>query len=282
MTEEPGNQKTAAPRSGRTDEPGESTQQPVATVLQAYGTNPRLLALRAIITAVPVIGGSIDVLVAGVGQAIAQQRVERLFDELKVAMTDLQDTRVDQAYLESEEWWDLVRQAIEAAARTRQGEKVRYYAQILKGAVSIRSEEDITAEEVLAIVSELSVRDIEIAIGLSRLGPEQPDDTVSRRLWIVNSLPAQLHEHGLPLFDGAVLSFALARLQRSGVIAPSDLPTTFGRINMRYQETAALRALVRYLEQTPSAGEVKHGPDAGGDNEGDDRSGTGGSPELPG
>jgi len=55
-----------------------------------------------------------------------------LLEVLQEELRGIHENQVDKPYIESEEFFDLIIQALEAAARTREREKISLYARILR------------------------------------------------------------------------------------------------------------------------------------------------------
>jgi hypothetical protein len=60
--------------------------------------------LRAALAAIPIIGGSIDTLLATRRSQLAEERIGRLINELNAAVVRLDDSKVDWSVLSSEEF----------------------------------------------------------------------------------------------------------------------------------------------------------------------------------
>jgi len=97
------------------------------------------MALRALIAAIPHVGGSIDAIVAGHPATIARPvecRLLFMFAELhrEVRTLDASDFRED--FLGTKEWADLVRRALARAAQVRDCRRLSAIARVLAGAAT--------------------------------------------------------------------------------------------------------------------------------------------------
>ena len=167
-----------------------------------------LTTLRAAITAIPFVGGSIDVLISGKAQNIAQKRLETLAGSLKDELNQLKGNQIDKNFLESDEWFDLLMQTFDKTIRTRSEEKIRLFSKVLTGVLASTSKRD-TAEEFLNILSELSETEIAIAHIVYEL------QTVNiKQLEEKNPFIAKCD-----FVDQADLPFYLKRLEKAGLVS---------------------------------------------------------------
>ena len=91
-------------------------------------------ALRALIAAIPHVGGSIDALVTGplaTMSKAADYRLNFMFAELHREMRVLDASAIRTDFLETEEWADVVRHAVALAVRTRDIRRLSAFARIL-------------------------------------------------------------------------------------------------------------------------------------------------------
>ncbi|MBC2726109.1 hypothetical protein [Desulfosporosinus sp.] len=103
--------------------------------------------------------GFIDVLLAGRGQAIKTKRVEEFIKALQQKIELLDNEKVDSVFLESEEWMDLLRKAIDDSTRTRNYNKILAIAGILCGAVTHETDNIADPEDLLQVLSELNTEE---------------------------------------------------------------------------------------------------------------------------
>jgi len=138
-----------------------SAAEPVDRAVELY-TEQRWL--RAAVQLVPFgVGSAIDALITTRGGELARRRVESLLEDLRTAIDQVGQDKVDRAFVGSEEWDDLVIRAFRAAAETRDREKLRILAAILGGSASVERDPALDAEALLSAVTELSPADVELA-----------------------------------------------------------------------------------------------------------------------
>jgi hypothetical protein len=199
--------------------------------IERYSESP---VFRALVTAIPYLGGSIDALFGQWGAEIAQRRFRVLLEELAKETARLDASKVDKAFLDSEEFVDLFTRAAREAARSRHREKVRLFARILAGRACVDWSGSTDAEEILDVLAGLSLRQISIMV----------------RMWN-RAHGHQLIEEVLPEHDER--PFDYQRLVVMGLLSdrtPSvDHP---GRLGQGYQMTDAFRTIMRAVEMQES------------------------------
>jgi hypothetical protein len=213
----------------------------LAKVSEVYAENT---VLRALINTIPYIGSSLDILFASKGQKIIKSRLTQILEDLKVEMNRLQENMIDSEYLESEEWFDLVLRGFEAAAKTRDREKICLYSKVLRGAFTIQNREQSYPEEYLDILAELILKEIEVARVIYSQQRDSPQNDENELKWAIQKGWKQLSEQcSIPKED---LPFVLLRLQRSGLIR-EIIGTYMDYKGGVYIITESFRKLMRYL-----------------------------------
>lgn len=131
-------------------------------------------AIRAVISAIPYIGGPLDIILSSKGQKIINERIEKFTKSLSEQVKELEESIVNKDFLDSEEWFDLIIKAYSAASKTRQDEKLHLYAKIIKESILINKEfEEEEPELYLKIIEELSVKELKIAMILFDIKEEK-------------------------------------------------------------------------------------------------------------
>jgi len=205
-------------------------------------------ALRATISAIPWIGSSLDAFLSTKGQKIVQNRIISLFDALKDEMRDIQESKVDKPYLESDEFFDLTLKALEAATRTKEIAKIATYAQILKGAVVGRREAEFSGEDAIRVILDLTPRQMELARAVylqQRDGPREGENDLQ---WAKRAGWDNL-AHSLNM-SGEEMSVDLVMLQRAG-LAREVIGGFFDYSGGVFVITPIFRRLMTYLIEVP-------------------------------
>jgi len=208
--------------------------------------------VRATISAIPWVAGPLDAFLSTKGQKIVQGRITSLLAILQEELRDVHENQVDTSYIESEEFFDLMVKALEAAARTREREKISLYAQILKGAVVGQRERDFSGEEAVRIVLDLTPRQMEVARTVYHQQKEGLREAETDLQWAVRAGWENLARslNGLSAEEAMA---DLIMLQRAGLlreITGSFWDYSGGILVM----TPVFRRLMTYLIGTPVLG----------------------------
>ena len=222
----------------------------VERLRQRYSDLP---IVRALVQLIPNAGGSIDTLIAGRASTIRLRRIEHLFENLRKEMEYLGEEKLDQEYMQSEEFDHLVMLAIEKAARTRQEEKIRYYARVLARSLQSEwSDKPDVVEELLNTIAELSPTEFTVMQAMwdavqSHVRDEvifQADAAAITGIGLnIDALAARLSH-----FEKAVVIGYVARLQRTGVVV-ADTQGHFDSMGGNFSITPLLEQLMRILAE---------------------------------
>lgn len=179
-------------------------------------------AVRAAINLIPYVGGSLDILLSSSGQNFVIRRIETFISELNDQIGQLDKSKINREFLEKEEGFDLIVKAFNSASRTRQNEKLKLYAKIIKGALTEGKEyQEDDPELYLQIIEELSVKELRVAKCLYELkevknkNPEQDNpngkqDGMTNDAWWLSKQ--------YPEFNKDELVSIFVRLERTGLI----------------------------------------------------------------
>lgn len=120
-----------------------------------YGGNPYL---RSIINLVPYIGGSLDVILTEKWNSFYQRRIENMLDQLSHDLTEVQE-KINDEYLESEEFFDIIQKIIQESIKTRLDYKRKIYSKIIRDSISYQKSTAET-ESIIEVVSNLYENDL--------------------------------------------------------------------------------------------------------------------------
>lgn len=123
----------------------------------------RMTPLRAVIASIPYLGGGLDVIFMAEGERAFKRRIQMLLHNMKERMESVEEEAVSKDYVESEEFIDLVLKAFDSATKTRDEEKIRWYARILTESTLKAKREGYTPEEYLYLTADLSPKELRIA-----------------------------------------------------------------------------------------------------------------------
>jgi hypothetical protein len=219
----------------------------------AYEDN---IFLRSAVVAIPGIGSIMDLVLSSGGQA-SRERVHKLLnamkDDMQERMDTIEDTVLDQEYLESEEFRDLLMRALDATIKTRDEAKRRVYARILTESTIRFAREGRSPEEYLDLIADLTPREWHVARMLHRdwpgegYGNREPEEVNEAwRGW-------QDRVHDKLGVDAADLQLILGRLRSSGLVTESisSFPIGGGPVRdlPQYWIAPPFEKLMRFLER---------------------------------
>lgn len=174
-------------------------------------------AIRALINAVPFVGGSLDVIFVSKGQKLVEQRIYEFIKNLTEELNKVSEDKVDKKYLDSEEWFDVVIKAMNSAMKTRDIEKISWYAKILRGAVVVRDRNAFDPEAYLQVLTELSPNELRVAKIIFEMQKKGPKVGEQELHWAHNKGWDKLSEK-CEFISKDDLEFILLRLQKAGFI----------------------------------------------------------------
>lgn len=176
------------------------------------------ILVRAGINVIPFVGGSLDILLSSSGQNFVIKRIETFINELNEQVSQLTNDKINKDFLTTEQGFDLIVKAFSSASRTRQQEKLKMYARIVRG--TLTEGKDFAEDEpemFLRIIEELTVKEFRVARCLYKLKETKDqqgvDDGIDRGNndadWLSNK-----HRE----FDKEELISIFVRLERTGLI----------------------------------------------------------------
>ena len=205
-------------------------------------------AIRALINAIPYVGGSLDVIFGSKWQKIAEKRIREFIQKLTEELNKVSESKVDKKYLDSEEWFDVVIKAMESATKTRDTEKISWYAKILRGAAVLRDRTDFDPEAYLQVLTELSPNELRVAKVIFEMQKEGNKAVKLELHWANETRRNELSEKCdfIPKDD---LDFIFLRLQKAGLIREITGGMIFGYEGGSYVITPSFRKLMRYINE---------------------------------
>ena len=203
--------------------------------------------LRASISLIPYIGSPLDIFLTTKAQKIVNDRIMSLFDKLREEMNTLEDRMVDKNYINSEEFIDLFIRTIDTAAKTRNKEKIKLYAKLLKGAIKFQDRMKYSPEEYLQVLSELNIKELEVAKAVYRQQKQERREDENELEWALRCGWEEL-EKECPSIPKEDFRFIFLRLEKSGLIR--ELPPGFLGEGGIFMITDVFKKIMKYLEQS--------------------------------
>ena len=131
----------------------------VELILNTYSNNS---FYRAGVSAIPCIGGALDILLSSGIQKKSQERFQVFLNDLESQLKNIDESKLNYSYLESEEFYDLFLQTSNLVVRTRLKEKIKAYSNILTMSLILKFENNLKAEDILNIIEGLTENDIRL------------------------------------------------------------------------------------------------------------------------
>jgi hypothetical protein len=189
------------------------TKKNIENALIAYS---EMTVFRAMINTIPYVGGSIDVMLSNNAQKITGRRINLLLETLKNDVKKVKEEVIDREYLETEEFFDLIRKIMEATIKTRDNEKIQLYSRILCNAMLKDSAAKNLAEDYLSVLAELSLRELHLAKVIYRMQYNKIKQKNNELQMAVKAGWNDLPNKAKILANE--LDFLLKRLERTGLI----------------------------------------------------------------
>ncbi len=201
-----------------------------------------LNSIRSAIPLIPIVGTYIDSTLSMHGQKYVEERLQYLIKELGEEIKQVKDFVIDNAFLQTEEGYDLINKTFIAASKTRQKDKLRLFAKVLRGAYSPKTTFH-DPELYIKLIEELSARELEVVFLLYRIKVAR-DPTISAS---ESGSDAFTLSKKFSQFTKEELEFILPRLEKTGLI--KELVGSFlGYGGGVYNPTSLLGLFVKYIE----------------------------------
>lgn len=212
--------------------------------IEKYSEN---IILREAISFIPFIGSPLDIFLTTKAQKTVNVRIIHLFNELKGEMSTLEEGKVDKDYINSEEFIDLFIKTIEATAKTIDKGKIKLYAKLLKGAIKFQDRKKYSPEEYLQVLSELSIRELEVAKAIYKQQGQERKKDEDELKWILRRGWEKL-EKECPSIPKEDFRFIFLRLRKSGLIQELQHSYFYSK-KVVFVISNVFRKIMRYLEQ---------------------------------
>jgi hypothetical protein len=213
-----------------------------------YSSN--LPAVRAAVQAIPVIGGPLDTMLAMPGQLFQEERVELLFRYIGEAVSRLDQDCLKKEWVYSDEFRDILIQAIESSARSRSEEKIRINAMILTNVLIVPNDGQFWPEEYLKALADLTPREVKALFVFYKAFEGLHSDSGENELQRAQktSWAEMLQEEcGIDPYD---VIFLMRRLERTGFV--SEITGSYlGYSGGQFYPSESLRKLMEYLSLNP-------------------------------
>jgi hypothetical protein len=209
-----------------------------------------LPAVRAVVQALPVIGGPLDTMLAMPGQLFQQERVELLFRFIGEALSHFDQDFLKKEWVNSDEFRDILVQAIESSARSRSEEKIRINAMILTNVLAVPNDGQFWPEEYMKALADLTPREVKALFVFYKAFEEVNSDSGDNELQKASKTSwAEMLQNECGIDPGDI-TFLMKRLERTGFVFEIT-GGYFGYGGGQFCPTESLRRLMEYLSLNP-------------------------------
>ncbi|MDI7208594.1 hypothetical protein QMN03_17135 [Leptospira santarosai] len=118
------------------------------------------VAFKLAITAIPKIGGILDILLSTRANELSNNRIEALIQSLSRKLEQIEANKIRMSFLDSEEFYNLLVQAANATIKTKNIIKIQAYASILASSITVECNEQFTYEDYLNILISLTEKEL--------------------------------------------------------------------------------------------------------------------------
>ncbi len=114
--------------------------------------------IRGVVSIIPYVGSGVDILLSDKWNKFYQRRVDNMLEQLSNDLKNLED-KVDEKYLNSEEFLDTMYVVLTESTKTRLDEKRKIFSKIIRDSI-VSGNKMINTESLLDIVTELNEKDL--------------------------------------------------------------------------------------------------------------------------
>jgi len=114
--------------------------------------------IRTVVNIIPYVGGSLDLLLTDKWNKFYQRRIENMLEQISNDMGQIEG-KIDEEYLNTEEFFDIILKILKEASQTRLDEKRKLYSKVLRDSISKRKTK-ISLESIIDIISTLNETDL--------------------------------------------------------------------------------------------------------------------------
>jgi len=118
--------------------------------------------LRTLVAGVPYIGGGLDIQIAHEAEKFRARRINVVLNATSRAIERLGKEKLDNTFLASEEWFDLVISSLEKAVKVREEKRLKAVGRVLAYSAIGSKELTIHPVDLISILTELSDQEAQV------------------------------------------------------------------------------------------------------------------------
>jgi len=211
-------------------------------ITEDYSNSP---ILRSMVNLIPYVGGAIDVLITTRIQEISWKRLNTYLDQLQKQFENVDESKINKEFLQSEEFYDLFLQTARASTRTRSEQKIKLFSSIIKNAITKEFSNPLSPEDLVSIIENLSENDI---IFITILQEYFDNPKVERRHGYY-LIKADVLNKVLPQYPVDMLYIGILQIEKYNLIVRNTSIGTTKISYYAYSETPILMAIIDYLRR---------------------------------
>ena len=217
------------------------------TLILASKSYSEDIAQRALINLIPWAGSSMDNIFTSKWSNYQQNRLEIFQNCVKEQFQQIDEEKVDFAFIESEEFFDLIISLIEKSVKTRHKEKIELFSKLLRCQVDMDFISNYQPEDFTQIINDFTPREILILNAIEKLNKdfqiEKEKSNVPVEIYI-NVVKLKNYVH----FSDDEINFSLSKLSKLGLLN-EYYPNQFGMISGgEYQVTDTYQEILKIIE----------------------------------
>lgn len=197
-----------------------------AEVIEVYSEHATPL-IQSAISALPYVGGIISTYLSGSSLDIHIKRTEEFFEQVKERLEEIEEGKVDKEYIESVEFYYLVKEIFIKVATERDGKKLQYFRNLfINGIINEDSREDFK-HVCIQIMEDLTASHLEILMNIVEFIKENDssDLKIPMNLLFKNK---EIYKHD-PSMRGLINRYLLD-LEDKGLISQATVDFRSGRL----------------------------------------------------
>jgi len=204
-------------------------------ILEASKKYEENIIAQIIVNSLPYVGGAMDVLLSKTWADFQTKRANDLLDKIQKEVSEIKTSLINKAFLESEEFYDLIMKIANVSVQTRCSEIRTGCARVVRDAI-VESESIVDLENIVRQISELSKHDLTLLTILKR----QFDSSTE----VTGNIISRLFRDGK--CSEVECEIYLYRFETLGLL---DHPrnTLTGRGQVRFQKTVLFDKIISYL-----------------------------------
>lgn len=197
--------------------------------LQKLGQSARdpLLHLTAALNAIPWVGGTIATYFGEYRQMKMQERIDQFIRTFAGALREIEESKIDKDYLQSDEFAELFSKGMEQAAKSTSDEKLKRLANIMVNQALLDSDNRARTESVMVFLDRLSDLDLMVLLSFGR--PNAPSLKATSRKRALLLVQATFDLLGLPRPQSAEVFDAIIYMDNLGLTWVSEKKSAGGQ-----------------------------------------------------